>query len=84
MQEGSTLKLAQTCKRFMLDINKYSILVRRFACEGLSYLSLDADVKEWIVEDPLLIRALVELAKVCSFGIIFSSRFNKSITIGEI
>lgn len=33
------------------------------ACEGLSYLSLDADVKEWIVEDPLLLQALFTLAK---------------------
>uniref|UniRef100_F1KS65 Protein unc-45 A n=1 Tax=Ascaris suum TaxID=6253 RepID=F1KS65_ASCSU len=63
MQEGSTLKLAQTCKKFLLDINRYSVDVRRFACEGLSYLSLDADVKEWIAEDPLLLQALLSLAK---------------------
>jgi hypothetical protein len=37
---------------------------RRWAAEGLGYLTLDADVKEWVVEDPTLIRALVELAKV--------------------
>ncbi|RCN29940.1 tetratricopeptide repeat protein [Ancylostoma caninum] len=35
----------------------------RFACEGLSYLSLDADVKEWIVADSLLLRALFCLAQ---------------------
>lgn len=29
MQEGSTLKLAQTCKKFLLDINRYSVDVRR-------------------------------------------------------
>uniref|UniRef100_A0A914S8L0 UNC-45/Cro1/She4 central domain-containing protein n=1 Tax=Parascaris equorum TaxID=6256 RepID=A0A914S8L0_PAREQ len=76
MQEGSTLKLAQTCKKFLLDVNRYSVDVRseivpigdrgghcRFACEGLSYLSLDADVKEWIAEDPLLLQALLSLAK---------------------
>uniref|UniRef100_A0A0N5AQ81 Protein unc-45 homolog B n=1 Tax=Syphacia muris TaxID=451379 RepID=A0A0N5AQ81_9BILA len=71
MQEGSTLKLAKTCKKFLLDINVYSVEVRSFACEGLSYLSLDADVKEWIVEDPLLLQALLSLAKsagaLCSY-----------------
>ncbi|KAK6014543.1 hypothetical protein OSTOST_20073, partial [Ostertagia ostertagi] len=63
MKEGAALKLAHTCKKFLLDYNKYSTDVRRFACEGLSYLSLDADVKEWIVEDSLLLRALFCLAQ---------------------
>ncbi|VDO33014.1 unnamed protein product [Brugia timori] len=63
MQEGSALKLAQTCKKFLLDVNRYSVEVRRFACEGLSYLTLDADVKEWVAEDPLLLQALLSLSK---------------------
>lgn len=63
MKEGAPLKLAHTCKKFLLDYEKYSTDVRRFACEGLSYLSLDADVKEWIVEDSLLLRALFCLAQ---------------------
>ncbi|WKY17126.1 hypothetical protein Q1695_001614 [Nippostrongylus brasiliensis] len=63
MKEGAPLKLAQTCKKFLLDYEKYSTDVRRFACEGLSYLSLDADVKEWIVADSLLLRALFCLAQ---------------------
>ncbi|KAJ1354641.1 hypothetical protein KIN20_011634 [Parelaphostrongylus tenuis] len=63
MNEGASLKLARTCKKFLLDYDKYSIEVRRFACEGLSYLSLDADVKEWITEDSLLLRALFCLAQ---------------------
>ncbi|KAK5964585.1 Protein unc-45 B [Trichostrongylus colubriformis] len=63
MKEGAPLKLAHTCKKFLLDYEKYSMDVRRFACEGLSYLSLDADVKEWIVEDSLLLRALFCLAQ---------------------
>ncbi|CAJ0571281.1 unnamed protein product, partial [Mesorhabditis spiculigera] len=63
MKEGASIKLAATCKKFLLDVDKYSVDVRRFACEGLSYLSLDADVKEWIVEDPLLLKAMLILAK---------------------
>ncbi|KAK0423976.1 hypothetical protein QR680_008441 [Steinernema hermaphroditum] len=63
MQEGSTMKLAKTCKKFLLDVDKYSVDVRRFACEGLSYLTLDADVKEMITDDPLFLQALICLAK---------------------
>uniref|UniRef100_A0AC34R7E1 UNC-45/Cro1/She4 central domain-containing protein n=1 Tax=Panagrolaimus sp. JU765 TaxID=591449 RepID=A0AC34R7E1_9BILA len=63
MKEEEVLKLADTCKLFLLSIDKYSVDIRRFACEGLSYLSLDADVKEWIVADPALLQALVTLAK---------------------
>jgi hypothetical protein len=39
MEEGTTLTLAAKCKEFLLDTN-YSVDVRRFACEALSYLSL--------------------------------------------
>lgn len=73
MQEGSSLNLANSCKKFLLNIQKYSVEVRKFACEGLSYLTLDADVKEMIVDDPQLLKALVELAKVCFFVILNSN-----------
>ncbi|XGW02377.1 hypothetical protein V3C99_014424 [Haemonchus contortus] len=63
MNEETLLELARTCKTFLLEYEKYNTDVRRFACEGLSYLSLDADVKEWIVEDSLLLRALSCLAQ---------------------
>lgn len=63
MEEEAVLKLAATCKKFLLDIDKYSVTIRSYACEGLSYLSLDADVKEYIVDDPLLLQSLVSLAK---------------------
>ncbi|KAI6191741.1 Protein unc-45-like protein B [Aphelenchoides bicaudatus] len=65
MEEGTTLTLAAKCKEFLTDTtNNYSVDVRRFACEALSYLSLDADVKEYIVEDAALLEALVNLGKV--------------------
>ncbi|CAO4368105.1 unnamed protein product [Caenorhabditis nigoni] len=63
MKEEAVISLAKTCKKFLLETEKYSVDIRRYACEGLSYLSLDADVKEWIVDDSLLLRALVILAK---------------------
>lgn len=64
MEEGTTLTLAGKCKEFLLDTENYSADVRRFACEALSYLSLDADIKEYIVSDPELLTALVNLGKV--------------------
>ncbi|CAI2349049.1 unnamed protein product [Caenorhabditis sp. 36 PRJEB53466] len=63
MKEKAVLSLAKTCKSFLLETDKYSVEIRRYACEGLSYLSLDADIKEWIVDDSLLLKALVLLAQ---------------------
>lgn len=59
--EGSTKKLAEACRRFLIKPGKDRD-IRKFAAEGLSYLTLDADVKEKLVEDKAAIQALVELA----------------------
>lgn len=60
--DGSTKKLAEACRRFLVNPSKDHDM-RRWAAEGLSYLTLDADVKEKLVEDKPAIQALVELAK---------------------
>lgn len=60
--EGSTKKLADACKKFLVNPAKDKDM-RKWAAEGLSYLTLDADVKEKLVEDKLAIQALIELAK---------------------
>ncbi len=60
--EGSTEKLAEACRRFLINPGKDRDL-RKWACEGLSFLSLDAAVKEKVCEDEPAIRALVDLAK---------------------
>lgn len=39
--------------------------LRKWAAEGLAYLTLDADVKEELVEDSNALRSLIDLAKVC-------------------
>lgn len=38
--------------------------MRRWACEGLSYLTLDADVKEKLVNDRVALRSMIQLAEV--------------------
>lgn len=60
--DGSTTKLAEACRRFLINPAKDPDM-RRWAVEGLSYLTLDADVKEKLVEDKDALRAMIELAK---------------------
>nr|CAD7437615.1 unnamed protein product [Timema bartmani] len=60
--DGATTKLAEACRRFLINPAKDSDM-RRWAVEGLSYLTLDADVKEKLIEDKAAIRAMIELAR---------------------
>lgn len=61
---------------------------RRWAIEGLAYLTLDADVKEDLVEDKKALQAMFELAKVTPFPlfwrytspiILILDRYSKSL-----
>lgn len=52
--------------RFLINPKKDKDL-RKWAVEGLSYLTLDADVKEELVEDTKALHALFDLAKVTMF-----------------
>ena len=38
--------------------------MRRWACEGLSFLTLDAEVKEKLIADTDALHSMIELAKV--------------------
>lgn len=60
--DGSTTKLAEACRRILIHPGKDREM-RRWAAEGLSYLTLDADVKEKLCEDEAAVKALIELAK---------------------
>ena len=60
LDAGSTEKLAEDCKRFLCNPAKDKDL-RKWAAEGLSFLTLDADVKEKLVDDEPAIKALIEL-----------------------
>ncbi|KAL3270781.1 hypothetical protein HHI36_021305 [Cryptolaemus montrouzieri] len=71
--EGSNLKLAEACRRFLLHPGK-DMSIRKWAAEGLSYLTLDAEVKEKLIEDRAALQAMIELAKTgdqsCLYGVI--------------
>lgn len=69
-QEGSTLKLAEACRRFLLNPGKDKDL-RKWSAEGLSYLTLDAEVKEKLIEDRAALQALIELAKTGDQSVLY-------------
>jgi len=60
--DGSTTKLAEACRRILINPGKDRDM-RRWAAEGLSYLTLDAEVKEKLCEDQAAVKSLIELAK---------------------
>merc|ERR550519_2641357 len=68
--DGSSTKLAEACRRFLINPEKDSDL-RRWAAEGLSYLTLDADVKEKLVEDEPAMKALIELGKTGAQNVMY-------------
>ncbi|KAL8197327.1 UNVERIFIED_CONTAM: Protein unc-45 A [Gekko kuhli] len=60
--EGSTLKLAKQCRKWLCH-RTMDMGTRYWAAEGLAYLTLDADVKEELVEDQAALQALFQLAR---------------------
>lgn len=71
--DGTTLKLVAACKSFLVN-SKNDRDLRKWAAEGLAYLTLDAEVKEDLISDGKAIRALIDLAKVeqmaCLYGVV--------------
>ncbi|XP_006890966.1 PREDICTED: protein unc-45 homolog B isoform X2 [Elephantulus edwardii] len=60
--EGSTEKLAKQCRKWLCN-ESIDTRTRRWAVEGLAYLTLDADVKDDFVHDIPALQAMFELAK---------------------
>ena len=55
LADGSTTKLAEACRRFLINPSK-DFDLRKWAAEGLSFLTMDAEVKEKLVEDEHALR----------------------------
>ncbi|CAG2213903.1 UNC45 [Mytilus edulis] len=64
--EGSTMTLAKVCRKFLVNPSK-DIEIRRWATEGLAYLTLDADIKEELVNDTPALKSLIEVTTVSCF-----------------
>ncbi|XP_067641167.1 protein unc-45 homolog B [Eurosta solidaginis] len=71
--DGSTNKLAEACRRFLVKPGKDRD-IRRWAADGLAYLTLDAEVKEKLIEDKPALHALIDLARSgdqsCLYGVV--------------
>ncbi|XP_025774518.1 protein unc-45 homolog A [Puma concolor] len=68
--EGSTLKLAKQCRKWLCN-DQIDAGTRRWAVEGLAYLTFDADVKEEFVEDEAALKALFQLSRVARGFLVF-------------
>lgn len=68
--DGATLKLAEACRRFLINPKKDKDM-RKWAVEGLSYLTFDAEVKEKLIEDQEAITAMIELAKTGDKSVLY-------------
>lgn len=68
--DGSTKKLAEACRRFLINPKKQKDM-RKWAVEGLSYLTFDAEVKEKLIEDDAAIQAMIELAKTGDQSVVY-------------
>uniref|UniRef100_A0A8B9E8R4 Unc-45 myosin chaperone A n=1 Tax=Anser cygnoides TaxID=8845 RepID=A0A8B9E8R4_ANSCY len=60
--EGSTMKLAKQCRKWLCN-EAIDAGTRRWAVEGLAYLTFDADVKEEFVEDKAAMQAMFQLSE---------------------
>ncbi|XP_058139153.1 protein unc-45 homolog B isoform X2 [Dasypus novemcinctus] len=69
--EGSTEKLAKQCRKWLCN-KSIDTQTRRWAVEGLAYLTLDADVKDDFVQDIPALQAMFELAKTSDKTILYS------------
>lgn len=68
--DGATGKLAEACRRFLIKPGKDKD-IRKWAADGLAYLTLDAEVKEKLIEDRSAIQALINLAQTGDQNILY-------------
>ncbi|XP_040010228.1 protein unc-45 homolog B [Xiphias gladius] len=69
--EGSTEKLAKQCRKWLCN-PQIDTKTRKWAIEGLAYLTNDADVKDDFVEDEPAMKAMFELAKSTDKTILYA------------
>ncbi|UYV64416.1 UNC45A [Cordylochernes scorpioides] len=68
--DGSNKKLATSCRKFLISPSK-DVDLRKWAAEGLSYLTLDGDCKEELIQDRAALRALYELAQKGDLSVVY-------------
>ena len=68
--EGSTSKLSKACRQLLINPSKDKD-IKKWSAEGLAYLTLDADIKEELIEDKAAMTALVDLARNGDLSVLF-------------
>ncbi|CAF0903987.1 unnamed protein product [Rotaria sp. Silwood1] len=68
--EGSCQTLARACSKFLTTSGKFEI--RRWAADGLAYLTLDADVKEEFVDNLPALKSLFNLCQCDDAHVLYS------------
>uniref|UniRef100_UPI00398EB523 protein unc-45 homolog B isoform X2 n=1 Tax=Pristiophorus japonicus TaxID=55135 RepID=UPI00398EB523 len=69
--EGSTEKLAKQCRKWLCN-PKIDTRTRKWAIEGMAYLTLDADVKDDFVQDEPAMQAMFELSQSADKTILYA------------
>ncbi|XP_063406665.1 protein unc-45 homolog B-like isoform X1 [Mytilus trossulus] len=70
LAEGSTMTLAKVCRKFLVNPSK-DIDIRRWATEGLAYLTLDAEIKEELVNDTAALKSLIEVTTASDKNVLY-------------
>lgn len=70
LPEEDVQRLSDACRKFLTNPTK-DFDLRRWAAEGLAYLSLDANVKESLVADRPALKSLIDLGKTGNQNIIY-------------
>lgn len=59
LADGSAAKLEKACRKILCSAPDYDS--KKWACDGLAYLTLDADIKTALANDPASLSVLLEL-----------------------
>ena len=68
--EGSTVKLEKACRKFLISAKKGDNL-RKWAAEGMAFLTLDAEVKEALIGDTPALKMLFSMAKSADQSLLY-------------
>lgn len=70
LADGSASKLEKACRKILVTAQDYDS--KKWACDGLAYLTLDADIKEALAHDESSLQVLFELTKKEDKNTLFS------------
>lgn len=67
---GSTLKLEKACRKFVVSSKKNATL-KKWATEGLAFLTMDAEVKEELISDQPALKALMSVPHAMDASLVY-------------